>query len=240
MAAAGAGAYTALRSGTPHPVASAGGSGPLVTTANPTVVFLVDVSGSMRATDIEPGRLDAAVAAMRTFLTRLPGTSRVGLVAFSSTTAVEVAPTLDRASVLTALGQLSPEAGTALGDGLAAAVKLTVGSLERDGIRRSPGHDLPATIVLESDGAQNRGALTPLMAAQLAKAAGIRVDGVALGTAHGTVTYGYGEYQQAIPVPPDPRAVALIARVTGGEAFTATDAQRLVGIYRRLGSNIAR
>jgi Mg-chelatase subunit ChlD len=240
LVAAGAGAYSAFSSGTTHSGGAAGRQGPLVTMANPTVVLLVDVSGSMRATDIAPGRLDAAVVAMRTFLTHLPSRSRVGLVAFSSNTAVEVAPTLDRASVLAALSGLSPEAGTALGDGLAAAVKLTVGSLARDGIRQAPGHYLPAAIVLESDGAQNRGTLTPLEAAQLAKDAGIRVDGVALGTPNGSVQYGYGQFSESIPVPPDPEAVQMIARLTGGEAFTATDADRLVSIYSQLGSNIAR
>ena len=51
---------------------------------NATVVLLVDVSGSMRANDVEPTRLDAAVAAMRTFLDKLPKQFKVGLVAFSS------------------------------------------------------------------------------------------------------------------------------------------------------------
>jgi len=212
----------------------------IVTASNPTVVLLVDVSGSMRANDIKPTRIDAVQAAMRILVAHLPKRSQVALIAFSSNVQVYATPTLDRSSVLAALDTLTPEAGTALSSGLAAAVRLAVGSLARDGIHRTPGHYLPAEIVLSSDGAQNRGQLSPLQAADLARAAGIRVDGVALGTVHGTVKYGYGEYQQSIPVPPDPRTVQLIARATGGESFVARDADRLDSIYRKLGSSIGR
>jgi Ca-activated chloride channel family protein len=240
LVVAAAGAYAAFAGGTTH---SAGGTGsllPIVTAANPTVVLLVDVSGSMRANDIEPARIEAVQSAMRSFVARLPKRSKVGVIAFSSNAQVYATPTLDRNVVLAALAKLTPEAGTALGAGLAAAVTLAVGSLDEDGVQRTPGHSLPATIVLASDGAQNRGALSPLQAADLAKAAGIRVDGVALGTARGVVTYGYGLYQQSIRVPPDPQAVQLIARVTGGESFVATDAGRLDSVYRELGSRIGR
>jgi Ca-activated chloride channel family protein len=142
--------------------------------------------------------------------------------------------------VLNALSSLSPEAGTALGDGLEAAVTLTVASLEREGIRRAPGHDLPAVIVLQSDGAQNRGALSPMEAARRAKGAGIRVDGVALGTPDGVVKFGYGIYSSSIPVPPDPTTVAQIASVTGGAEFRAPTAARLEAIYSGLAASIAR
>ena len=169
-----------------------------------TVVILVDVSGSMRATDVSPTRLDAAVAAMRTFLDRLPKQFKVGLVAFSNTPEVLQLPTHDRQLARQALGYLAPEAGTAIGDGLAAAVRLVKTSLARDGISRQPGKELPAAIVFLSDGAQNRGQLQPLQAAALAHAAGIRVDTVALGTPTGRVTVGVGPFVNSFPVPPDP------------------------------------
>jgi Ca-activated chloride channel family protein len=207
---------------------------------NTTIVFLVDVSGSMRSTDVKPTRLAATVGAMRTFLDRLPQRIEVGLVAFSTKAEVVQTPTRDRQLVLKGLRSLQPEAGTALGAGLAAAVKLAVTSLEQEGIRREPGHYLPAAIVLESDGAQNRGPVTPARAAQEAKKAGVRVYGVALGTPHGSVKFGFGIYQNSIPVPPDPHTVQSIARVTGGEAFTAANADRLDSIYRDLGSRLAR
>ena len=207
---------------------------------NATVVFLVDVSGSMRSTDVKPTRLDAAINAMQTLVEKLPKSYKVGLVTFSSEPAVIEPPTADRQAILNALTYLQPQAATALGDGLAAAVKTTVDSLKSAGVTRKPGKDLPAAIVLESDGAQNRGNLSPLQGAELAKNAGIPVDGVALGTPNGTVTFGFGFYQDTIPVPPDPAAVQLIAHVTGGKAYSAPDAQRLQSIYRTLGSSIGR
>ena len=241
--AAGAGAYSVAGGGTGHlSTVHVLKNGVLTSVPQQTVVFLVDVSGSMRATDIRPTRLAATVAAMQTFLDRLPARFEVGLVSFSTTAKVVEAPTRNRPLLRQALSTLSPVSGTSLGDGLAAAVKLTVASLAQEGIRRAPGNDLPAVIILESDGAQNRGAITPLQAALQAKAAGIRVDGVALGTPGGSVTFGYGIYAKyhPIPVPPDPQTVAQIARVTGGEPFTAPSSNRLGTIFRTLGSNISR
>jgi len=205
---------------------------------NGTVIFLVDVSGSMRANDVEPDRLDAAVASMSAFLDRLPPSFKVGLVAFSSEPEVLVQPTHNRPLVREALGYLTPEAGTALGDGLSTAVKVAVSSLARDGVRREPGHYLPAVIVLESDGAQNRGLTQPAQAARQARAAGIRVYGVALGTPNGVVSFGFGLYINSIPVPPDPAVVRQIANITGGKSYTARNAERLGQIYRSLGSSI--
>ncbi|HWB22854.1 MAG TPA: VWA domain-containing protein [Gaiellaceae bacterium] len=238
LVVAGSGVYAAFSGGSSSSAAGNPSRLPIATSANPTVVLLVDVSGSMRARDIKPSRIAAVRSAMRTFVARLPKSSKVGVIAFSSDAQVYAAPTLDRKVVSDALGRLTPEAGTALGDGLGAAVTLAVGSLDTDGIHHSPGHFLPALIVLASDGAQNRGALTPAQAAKLAKAAGIRVDGIALGTPGGNVTYGYGLYHQAIPVPPDPKTVESIAKLTGGQAFVALDAGRLDAVYGELGSKI--
>jgi len=239
--AAGTGAYAVFGAGGEHPATvQVFKNGVLTAVPNQTVVLLVDVSGSMRASDVQPTRLEATVAATKTLLARLPKRFAVGLVSFSSTAKVVQVPTLNRGLVLHALGSLSAQAGTSLGDGLTAAVKVTVASLAKDGIRRAPGHDLPAVIVLESDGAQNRGAVKPLAAARAAKAAGLRVDGIALGTPKGSVAFGYGAYVTHVPVPPDPQTVAEIARVTGGANFAATTAARLDAIYGGLAASIAR
>jgi Ca-activated chloride channel family protein len=165
---------------------------------NATIVLVVDVSGSMRATDVKPSRLDAAVQAMETFVQKLPKNVKIGLVAFSSTAEVLNGPTTDRTAIMNGLGYLSPEAGTALGDGLMTGVRLAVRSLAARGVRFENGRFLPAAIVLESDGAQNRGTVTPLQAAKYAKQHGIRIYGVALGTPHGTVDFGYGLYTNKI------------------------------------------
>ena len=207
---------------------------------NATVVLLVDTSGSMRANDVEPTRLDAATAAMRSFLDRLPARFKVGLVEFSSVPDVLSEPTRDRQSIRDALTYLAPDAGTAIGDGLKVAVEVAVSSLAREGVRRHPDGKLPAAVVLLSDGAQNRGALQPLQAARRAKSAGIRVYTVALGTPHGVVRFGFGPFSNAIPVPPDPPTMRAIARVTNGQSFTARSAERLEGVYKQLGSSIGR
>ena len=117
---------------------------------NATIVLLVDVSGSMRANDVEPTRLDAAVAAMRTFLDRLPSQFKVGLVAFSSEPEPLIAPDLGpRRRSSRSIELLEPEAGTAVGDGIEVAVKMLQASLAPGRVRpharpAGPGRDRPA------------------------------------------------------------------------------------------------
>ena len=205
---------------------------------NATVVLLVDVSGSMRSDDVEPTRLDAAISALNTFLDRLPKRFKVGLVQFSSESEVLVPPTDDRQSVRKAIGLLIPEAGTAIGDGLATAVRLAVTSLAAAGVRHEPGRRLPAAIVLLSDGAQNRGHLQPLEAAARAKAAGIPVYTVSLGTPQGVVSFGFGLFVNTIRVPPDPVTMHAIAEATGGRDFTAQSAGEARSVFNGLGSSI--
>ena len=110
-------------------------------------------------------------------------------------------------------------------------------------MRREPplaGTYLPAAIVLESDGAQNRGTVTPLAAAEEAQAAGVRLYGVALGTRDGYINEGSGIIKVRINVRPDPGTVALLARETGGQAFAGTTAENVDSIYRQLGTSVAR
>jgi Ca-activated chloride channel family protein len=202
-------------------------------------VLVVDVSGSMRANDVKPTRLDAEVAALRAFAEKAPADVRIGLVSFSTGAQVLTEPTTDRGTLRTAIAGLFPEAGTALGEGVDSAVKLAVASLKALRITRQGGKPLPALVVLESDGAQNRGAVPPDAAAAHAKAAGIGVDGVSLGTARGRVTFGEGQFTNSIPVPPDPAAVAAIAKATGGTSANARTAAELRAEYARLASSLS-
>ncbi len=204
-----------------------------------TVVLLVDVSGSMRSNDVRPTRLEAAVAAMQIFLDRIPSQIQVGLVEFSTNVEILSDPTTDRDSLRTGLSYLEPQAATSLGDGLSAAVTMASSSLKQSGYVRTPGQDVPAAVVLLSDGKQTHGTLSPLQAADQAKAAGIRVYPVSLGTPNGRVTVGFGEIN-SIPVPPDPQTMHQIAQVTGGKAYTAQSADEVVSIYRSLGSSLGR
>lgn len=205
-----------------------------------TVVLLVDVSGSMRANDVAPSRLAAAVEAMNTFLSQLPPQFKVGVIAFSDEPQPLLQPTLNRMLVRETVNYLEPEAGTAIGDGLNSAVHMVEHALASSGYVRKPGAVVPGVIVLLSDGAQNRGILAPYQAALEAKKAGIRVYPVSLGTPGGTVSFGYGPFTNIVPVPPDPATMAMIAQTSGGRSFTAQTASSVVGIYRTLGSSIGR
>ena len=101
---------------------------PTVTVSAPnekaSVVLLVDVSGSMRASDVKPTRLAAAKRAMLSFLDQAPDSLRVGVVSFSDEPAVIVAPTTDRKVLAEGIDLLRPGFGTAIGDGIARAVNL--------------------------------------------------------------------------------------------------------------------
>ena len=200
---------------------------------NATIVLLVDVSGSMSARDVEPTRLDAAVAAMRGFVQQLPRGFRVGLVQFSDSPRCSPPRRPTMARISQTLDVLVPDSGTALGTGLVTAVRLVKGSLAREGVVQATGRNLPAAIVLLSDGKQNQGAVKPMEAAALARAAGIPVDTVALGTPHGIL--GYGPF--APKVAPDPQMMRRIAKATGGATATARDTRQLATFYRRVGSS---
>jgi Ca-activated chloride channel homolog len=213
-----------------------------------TVVLLVDVSGSMRAADVKPTRLGAAQRAMSSFLAKLPGKFKVGLVSFSTEPNVLVAPTTDRALMQEGIGSLLPESGTAIGDGLAVAVSVARAGVG-PGAKRGKDGLLPAAIVLLSDGAQTRGTLQPLEGADLAKRAGIPVFTVALGTNHGTLNFdrggGFNNGGNNFPgfrfnVRPDPITLRAIARDTKGQAYTAKTAARVEEVYKGLGSRLVR
>ena len=83
-----------------------------------TVIMAIDISGSMRATDVSPTRLAAAQAAAESFLDQLPKDIRVAIVSFSSETHSLLGPTTDRAQAKAAIESLQPESGTAMGDAL--------------------------------------------------------------------------------------------------------------------------
>jgi Ca-activated chloride channel family protein len=223
-----------------------------------TVILVVDVSRSMEAKDVKPTRIGAAVEALRTFLDRVPSRLQVGLIAFAGDPEVAAPPTTDHDLVRTSLGtiQWAPSfGGTAIGDALAAAVKLGQQAVGGDNgnlaaVRTAPPSAAKGlvSILFLSDGAQTRGDLEPLAGADRARAAGIPVYTVALGTPNGTLTFGggggfpggspYGD--RRVPVPPDPATLKAIADRTGGEFFAAQSAKSLKSAYSKLGSKLGR
>ena len=209
-----------------------------------TIVLLVDVSGSMKATDVKPSRLGAAQQAMATFLERVPASDKVGLVSFSSEPDILVEPTTDRQIMRQGLQLLYPDAGTAIGDGIAIATQVAEQSVA--GAQRGSDGKLPAAIILLSDGAQTRGILQPLDGAARAHKAGIRIYTIALGTKHGTLDLGngFGPFSsgglgnQRIAVVPDPAILKAIAQATGGRAYTAANLAEAQRAYRTLGTSL--
>ena len=198
-----------------------------------TVILAMDVSRSMKATDIEPTRLDAARAAAKVFLAEVPEKFRVGVVAFATRAAVGVPPTEDRALVETALDTLTPGEGTAIGD--AVALSIEVGQKQKTADGATP----PRTILLISDGARDGGRVDPVEAATEAKRLGIPVHTVLVGTPDGVVEETLpGGFRRITRVPPSPETLEQLAASTGGEFFTALDDEGLRTVYEELGSRL--
>jgi Ca-activated chloride channel homolog len=221
----------------PHALAGLALAGLIVALARPqvsvavpaeqaSIVLTMDHSGSMQATDVAPSRLVAALRAGEAFLGEVPAKVKVGGVVFDHRTQTVQNPTTDRAALRDALREaMKPSGGTATGDAIAASLAM-LEAQRGAGAKRPPG-----AIVLLSDGKSTSGR-DPLAVADEAKAAGIPVYTVALGTAAGTLPDGK-------PVPPDTDSLQGIAERSGGQAFTAQDAAGLRAVYERLGSQVA-
>ncbi|MFN2465489.1 MAG: VWA domain-containing protein [Candidatus Dormibacteria bacterium] len=194
-----------------------------------SVMLVIDTSGSMEATDVSPNRLEAARQAARTLVDQLPSGDRVGLVSFSSSP-VLVAPLADnRDTVLSALENLQAGGATATGD----ALSLALHQLVQAKATATNGNRPPAMIALLTDGGTNRGA-DPQIAAGQAKAAGVVINTVGIGSRGGNVTV-HGQDVGGV----DEQALASIASTTGGKYFYAEASAQLNQIYATLGTQFA-
>jgi Ca-activated chloride channel family protein len=190
-----------------------------------TVVLTVDTSNSMAAKDVTPSRIAAARAAARVLVKGLPVTAKVGIVSFARDVHVLLAPTDDRPAINASLDRLTLSGGTALG----AAIDRAVASL-----KAAQKSVKGRAIIIISDGKSTEGTRGPVVAARAAKAAGVRVFTVSLGTAHGTVT----ENGKTVTVPPDPTTLKQVAAAGGGVFYRATDAKALTSAYEKIGSAV--
>jgi Ca-activated chloride channel family protein len=229
----------------------------LVPKEQATVVLVMDVSGSMNATDVEPTRLLAAQQAATSFLDTMPAKFKVGLVSFSASAQTLTRPTTDRTSVRDAIGSLRAEGGTAMGDaierGLEAKRPPPPPPADQKKDKSAPattappttvapengGKEPPVVMLLLSDGANTVGKTQPLEAAEHAKQMNVPVFTIALGTDEGVVEVPDESGQpRRIPVPPDKATLRRVAEVTGGKFFTAPSNRDLKAVYRDLGSRI--
>lgn len=201
-----------------------------------TVVLAIDTSRSMVATDVQPSRLEAARRAAKAFLAQVPEKYRIGIVSFSTTAAVAAPPTADREVVRAALDALRPQSGTAIGDAISRALEVGRAAGASPSDRRA---QLPASILLLSDGAQTQGRLRPLQAAQRARSLGVKVHTIVLGTSNAVVEVPRpGGFVERVTVPPDPQTLQAVAAATGGTFSRAPNAARLKAVYEELASRV--
>jgi Ca-activated chloride channel family protein len=210
-----------------------------------TVILTLDISGSMRAEDMQPNRLEAAKAAARAFVEKQPKNVRIGIVAFSTTSALVQAPTKDRDQVISAINRLATQRGTAVGNGILTSLRAIFEESESDmslslfdsfgepeSLREAvePGSYSNAVIVLLSDGQSNRGP-DPLDMADRAANLGVRIYTVGLGSPEGVIMNFWG---RSIRVRLDEEALKGIARKTDGSYFRADNETDLRTIYETL------
>jgi Ca-activated chloride channel family protein len=219
-----------------------------------TVILALDVSGSMRAHDVEPSRLAAAQAAARSFVSEQPRGTRIGVVAFAGAAALVQPPTSNRNDVLAAIDQLQLQHATAVGSGILVSLKAIFPQAQFDlPPRRSPvamretrapsdpnfrpvppGSYTAAAIILLTDGQTTTGP-DPVEAARLAAERGVRVFTVGVGTDNGQILTGEG---WSMRVRLDEQALKAIADLTRGEYFYAGNATDLKKVYQSLHSKL--
>jgi Ca-activated chloride channel family protein len=190
-----------------------------------TLVITLDVSLSMKATDVKPDRLSAAKKAAEAAVTKLPSEMRAGVVAFAGTAQVVQAPTRDREATVASIDGLQLAPYTAIGDGLLTSL---------DAINAvDPTRQKASAVVLMSDG-ENTTGVDPSYAAERAKELGVPVFTVAFGRQGATIEVD----GQRIPVDPNVGQLRAIADATGGKFFESFDSASFERIISEVGSRI--
>ncbi len=221
-----------------------------------TVILAMDVSGSMRATDVKPNRLVASQEAAKAFIAALPRHVRVGVVSFAGTAAVVQAPTTSRDDVVAAIDRFQMQRATAIGSGLV----LSLATIFPDeGIDLSqitgqramppapgekkekkpftpvePGSYNSAAVILLTDGQRTTGP-DPLEAAKMAAERGVKVYTVGIGTKDGE-TIGFEGWSMRVRL--DEETLKSIATATRANYFYAGTAEDLKQVYTGLSSRL--
>jgi Ca-activated chloride channel family protein len=225
-----------------------------------TVMLVIDTSGSMRAKDLKPSRIEAAQQAAQQFIQDKPSRLRVGLVTVAGTAALAQAPTEERDALLKALDYLPLQYGSALGTGLLVSLEALLPGADIDAQKiineasemggkkaNDMGKSLddkakPATeasasrgknmaIVLMSDGQSNMGPEL-LKMAELAAKHEVKVYTVGIGTKEGDVVHIQG---RSMRVKLEDEALQKVSALTQGEYFRADSTEGLKNVYDQLG-----
>lgn len=225
--------------------------------AERTIILAIDVSGSMRAADVLPSRMEAAQAAAKAFVEEVPRNVRIGVVSFAGTAAVVQAPTSSREDIIAAIDRFQLQRGTATGSGiiLSLATLFPDDGIEIDhitGQRRMPespldakkpkkefvpvppGSYTSAAIIMLTDGQRTTGP-DPLEASQMAADRGVRIYTVGIGTVAGD-TIGFEGWSMRVRL--DELTLKNIALMTQGEYFYAGTAEDLKKVYQSLSSRL--
>ena len=200
------------------------------------VMLVIDVSQSMRATDVPPSRLAAAQEAAKKFAEELTPGINLGLIAYAGTATVLVSPTTSREATKAAIDKLQLADRTATGEGIFTALQsiATVGAVIGGG-----DEPPPARIVLFSDGKETvpsnpdnpKGAFT---AARTAKDQGVPISTISFGTPYGFVEIN----DQRQPVPVDDATLKKVAELSGGNSFNASNLAELNKVFEDLQQQI--
>jgi len=193
------------------------------------VVLVLDVSGSMQATDYEPTRLESAKSSAEILLKSLKEKDDAGIVIFESgaTTAAYLSPYKNK--VIDKLGDISPKDGkTAIGDGLAMGIDMAISIPNKKKV-----------VILLSDGVNNAGVISPQEAIQFAKQNNIQVYTIGLGS-EGQVILGYDWFGNPQYAELDEETLKSIAMGTGGQYFKSVDSKTLDEVYKNISQKIKR
>ncbi|MCG3190754.1 MAG: hypothetical protein LKCHEGNO_03576 [Burkholderiaceae bacterium] len=222
-----------------------------------TIILAMDVSGSMRASDIKPTRLAASQEAAKNFVNDLPNSVRIGVVAFAGTAAVVQAPTLSREDVVAAIDRFQLQRATAIGSGIVLSLATLFPDAGYDlsqitGARPmppgfgdtqkekpafkpvEPGSYASAAIILLTDGQRTTGPDT-LEMAKLAADRGVRIYTVGMGTTQGEII-GFDGWSMRVRL--DEETLKQVALLTRGEYFYAGTAEDLKKVYQGLSSKL--
>jgi Ca-activated chloride channel family protein len=224
-----------------------------------TIILAMDVSGSMRATDVQPTRIEAAQAAAKSFIHDAPANTRIGIVAFAGTASVVQPATLSREDLDAAIDRFELQRATAVGSGILVSLKMLFPDIEynhnsynpRGDPRRGtaigeaktaagpwkpvePGTYRAGAIILLTDGQTTTGP-DPREAAKMAAERGVRVFTVGVGTTQGEII---GSEGWSMRVGLDEDALKAIAETTHGVYFFAGSGPDLKKVYQDLNSKL--
>ncbi len=194
------------------------------------IILVLDTSSSMKAQDFAPNRFEAAKDVAANFVSGRRS-DRIGLIVFAAKAFTQVPLTLDYPFMLALLAEVEIgliEDGTAIGTALATAVS-----------RLQDSEAKSKVVILLTDGQNNRGEIDPVTAAEVARAIGVRVYTIGVGS-KGTAPYVvddpfYGQRVMQMPVEIDEEMLGSVATLTGGRYFRATNKRALESIYDEIG-----